>query len=804
MFHLFAQSDTAAPLTETSGSLRFLAAPEAWVIVLVILPAVALFAWRVYRRETGHTTPRIRLVLGALRAGILLLFIAILFQPVNLITTSRVIQQKLILLVDDSSSMQERDRYPDEEQRRKLAEAAGLAHPAESARLTRSELVKRVLDHGKPTLLERLQARYDTRVYAFDTGLRRDLALADLKSHGTSTRLGEALAKVYTEMVGQPTAAVVVISDGRSNEGTDPMQTVTRLKEMQQIQIPLEVVAVGDPTRRRDLEVQVIKPVGGQDFLVGDQIPFTVEVKAQGFDDATLPVRIEITDEEDRVLASQPIVLNGTGGSRKEVLYVEAQHEGRRTFTVRVPPAEGEADTSNNQRQIVLRIVKKRIKVLYVEGYPRWEYRYLKNALIRDDENFAVNVLLLSAERNFRQEASPEVAPVEAFPEKPADLFAFDVVVLGDVEPNQLADSPDGVDRALQNLSRFVSVAGGGLLMLAGEGSNPFSYAGTPLASALPVVPGGTRHGDSLDFQRAFRPVRTAAGSEDPILVLSKEPATNRLLWEDTVKGVPPLYWYSPVERAKPGARVLLIHPERRNRFGPQPLLVTQFFGKGRSMFLGLDSLWRWRQYEGDHYFYQFYSQALRYLATTKLYRGNKRYDLFADKRRYDIGESVRVSAAVRNQDFQPSDAPHQTVYWQAPGASRPEALQLEKVKRGEYETVIMAAPRGRHTLWIKEQAEAEERADEFSFDVDITPLEKAEPATNAELLARLAQGAGPLGHYHLLHQLPEALDALPTEPVKFPEKTATRDIWDHAWVLCLLTALLAAEWITRKRYRLP
>jgi len=319
----------------------------------------------------------------------------------------------------------------------------------------------------------------------------------------------------------------------------------------------------------------------------------------------------------------------------------------------------------------------------------------------------------------------------------------------------------------------------------------------------MPVVP-GTHVGSDLDFQRAFRPALTSAGRTDPVLVFSKDPEENRVLWEDPEDGFPPLFWFAPVERAKPGARVLLIHPELRNRFGPLPLLVTQFYGKGRSMFLGLDSLWRWRKYHGDRFFYQFYSQAIRYLATTKLYRGNKRFDLFTDKRQYDVGESIRVRAAVRNQDFMPAEDPSQTVYWLAPGAPRAETIELEKVQKGEYETVIMAAQRGRHLLWIKEHPESESRADEATFEVDITPIEKAEPSMDGALMKSLAGLAGERGVACLLHELPEILDALPSEPVRYPEKTNTRDIWDQWWVLCLFTALLAAEWIARKRYRLP
>ncbi len=803
--HLFSAFAQAAPatdiVTETRDDLRFLSAPDAWVVVLVIIPAIAFAVWSVYRRERGRSTPRVRAVLGALRACTLLTLVAILFQPVLVSTVVRVIKPRLVLLVDDSASMQENDPYADGDERARLAETTGL-QPDEVAAKSRTELVRAVLEHGETPLIERLRESFDTRVYGFDTAVRRNVALGDLGGRGASTRLGQAIDTVYGELIGTPAAGVVVLSDGRSNEGADPVRAVRRLSEMQQLTAPLLSVAVGDPTPRREIEVRILKPKTGQEFLVGDQIPFTIEVNASGFGPGALPLEIEILEEGDRV-TSQTISIDGAGATHKEVVFVRAEHDGRRTFTVRVPPAPEETNKENNEQSVAVRVTKKRIKVLYVEGSPRWEYRFLKNALVRDDENFAVRIMLLSAERDFVQEASPDLDPVFVFPSEPKELFDYHVIVLGDIDPDALADTPEEVTDRLKLIERFVADTRGGLLFLASEAHNPHAFVSTPLEKVLPVVP-GSRGAFGTDFERPFRPRRTALGLDDPLLLFSKDFAQNQRLWEDPTDGFPPLFWYAPVERAKPGARVLLTHPTARNRFGPVPLLVTQFFGDGRTMFLGIDSLWRWRRFYGDRYFYQLYSQAIRYLATSKLYSGNRRYDLFTDKQTYDVGDTIRVSAAVRDADFNPAKAERQTVYWQPPRATRPKRLELTKVKDGEYETVIAATDRGRHTMWITESGERDDRADEYSFDVDITPVEKAEPSTNAPLMQQLASVAGDASHYLLLHDLADAIDErLDSEPQQIPDETKSRDLWDRWWLLVLITALLAVEWIVRRRFRL-
>lgn len=792
-----AQADTGA-LTETSATLRFLSAPEAWVTVLVILPLVAAVVWFIYSRERGRTSSRSRLFLGLLRGAILLLLVLILFQPVLMTSTERVLKQKLVFLVDDSSSMQERDPYGDEEHRETLRKAAGLADGENPAEKTRAELVKGVLENG---VLEAAAERFDARIHAFDNTVRRNVSVDDLRSEGTSTRIGSALNRVYSELVGQPAAGVVLITDGQSNEGNDPVRTVSRLLDLQQIQIPLIAVGVGDPAQRKDVQVKIYKPNTGEEFLIGDQIPFTIEIQATGYEDRALPLKVEIFDGNRRV-ATQNVSVNGAGGTAKEVVFVKAEREGRRTFTAKVPVLAGEADDTDNVDSTVLRVIKKRIKVLYAEGYPRWEYRYLKNALVRDNENYAVHIVLVSAERDFVQEASPDLDPIFTFPQEAKDLFEYDVIILGDVNPENLAETPGGVGKVLGNLAKFVSDVGGGLLMLSGEGWNPHSYVGTPLEKVLPIVP-GTRGQYADGFQRAFRPRRTALGENEPLLRVSKDPQENLMLWEDPVDGFPPVYWFSSVERAKPGARVLLVHPEAKNRFGPQPLFVSQFYGKGRSIFLGLDSLWRWRKFFGDRYFYQFYSQSIRYLATTKLYRGNKRYEIFTDKHRYDVGETIRLNAAVRDQDFNPSKEASQTIYWQGPRATRPQEIELTKVKDGEYESAMMASARGRHTIWIKENRNVEARADEYTFEVDITPLEKAEPAMNSALLEELAGLGNQLGSYELLHDLPSAIERLEARTVRIAEKTNTRDAWDRWWLLCLVSLLLTVEWVYRKRFRL-
>ena len=101
----------------------------------------------------------------------------------------------------------------------------------------------------------------------------------------------------------------------------------------------------------------------------------------------------------------------------------------------------GEKIENDNYLIHHLRVVDTKIKVLYVDNWPRWEYRFLKDGLIRDVETMLAHVINLDADSNTVQPYTkvPGWGPLQRFPKTREELFEYDVVIFGDVDPYELA-----------------------------------------------------------------------------------------------------------------------------------------------------------------------------------------------------------------------------------------------------------------------------------------------------------------------------------------------------------------------------
>ncbi len=249
------------------------------------------------------------------------------------------------------------------------------------------------------------------------------------------------------------------------------------------------------------------------------------------------------------------------------------------------------------------------VRVLYVENLPRWEYRYLKNAL-RRTAGIEFQSFLYAASDDFPQDASPGLPYLEKLPSTTAELARYDVVLLGDVAPEQMLQ--DAAERTawFERLAAFVD-AGGGLAFLSGPDAMPELYRGTALEPLLPVELDAPRTPAAAAApQAAFIP--QLADPTHPITMLAADPATNARLWHE---GFPPLQMYYPVARLRKAAEPLLLHPADSNQHGPRVIAAAMTSGKGRTFFLGTDDAWRWRRVYGEKYHDKMWNQAVRYLA---------------------------------------------------------------------------------------------------------------------------------------------------------------------------------------------
>lgn len=206
-----------------------------------------------------------------------------------------------------------------------------------------------------------------------------------------------------------------------------------------------------------------------------------------------------------------------------------------------------------------------RLRVLYLEGEPRNEYRVLRAFLLKE-KTVAAQVVLLEPNGAVVR-ATHGWTPLTGFP---ADLRGFDVIVVGDVA---LTDDQQ----------RMIADSGKSIVFLAGLKHNPTRYRDGPLGALVPVEV------TPREQIPAVRPVRTRDGMFHDVTQLAEEFESNQRVWEE----LGPVYWYWSVTRVKTGA-VIVEGRDRQDR-SQGPLMVAADSGGRRILFCATDELFNFR-----------------------------------------------------------------------------------------------------------------------------------------------------------------------------------------------------------------
>jgi len=789
-------------LLQTDGAvadgLVFRSAPPAWVIWLLLAPAAALFVWATYRLS-GDAPRGVRRALGTLR------FLAIAFVAAMLFNPSRerrlVDRQKTlaVVLLDVSASMDRKDEYetsPDLAAR--LREAAALAPDDAPGRYSRLDLVKRVLGRADGAFLDELSKTHDLRVYAFGEGLQAAGPLAELEPRERVTALGSAIERVLEEpeVKSRAVGGIIVVTDGKNTAGALPDAAAEAAKRRK---IAVHTVGVGDPRALRDVELVTLR--GDNVVLLDDEMVLDLKVRNRGF--PTQQVELVLSDARDGTPfhRESKTLLQSEEDQLFHIRYRPVR-EGDHQWKVEVRPLPGEHSVENNHKLHEVRVRRNKLRVLYVDKFPRWEYRKLKNFLVRGYESFEAQCLLISAEAAFIQEASEGVPPLMEFPADEAALFKYDVILLGDVDPRDLEGFSTQRGKVLESLRRFVEL-GGGLAMIGGENFAPQAYKDTPLEDVLPIVIDPTDVGDAGRALRdTWKPKLSALGRQHPVMQLVGEPEANVALWEREEGGLPGWYWFARVKKEKPGARALLLHPTARNESGPYVLAAAGAFGDGPTFWCGVDEFWRWFYLHGPKYAHQFWGNLVRWLGRTKLYAGDKRFQLTVNRSHFEVGERITLTAYVKDRDYRRSQKAEQEIMLRSPSTTEPERrLLLKRVEDGVFERTLVAQDVGDYQAWIlPEDGLSDEKISPVSFAVRLSDVERREPILDEAALKALSQKTE--GRYVALPEVRTLLGALGEETVEIPRRREFQDLRRDGRLPLLLLGLLTAEWLLRKRFR--
>lgn len=848
MQSLFAMTPLFAELTTRGWFPLWLAIP------LALVGAVGVGILYVY--ESGRLGALPRLVMAGLRMAIVVAVAFLLLRPVWAYETHAERRRPIAVMIDVSQSMNHPDPRLKSEDLWRVAIAFNLADPdpkvfAQSSsdvfdklpgdpkgRPTRIAVARAALTNPKIDLLNRLDGVGPIELFTF--GSRRDGRsnserdwIAKLTGTDPQTGLADQVAELLARDPSDLPAAIVVVTDGREN--ASQKQTLDTLADRcRELKVPLHIYGVGG-SGFGQLQVKGIDLPDG--VFVDDAVTVPVRYRVSGVPSGTAIITLKYGDRtvEKRVEFGPIRRTIVEKGVKSEVLEdLPPDRIEYLTFTptkddvnvdkpqitatvVIVPKGSGATEPLTDQTAKGLKVVDRKLKVLVVDSIPRFDFKYLQRALLRDRRVEAKFVLTDGDEESMKS-GTPWLA--ELYPSGDGELglseeefrkllFTFDLLILGDVPGKYLNNRHQDVVKA------FVT-EGGGLIHIAGRWNAPAGWAGGIMADLMPVDFEAVKF--PIEEQRRpdpFYPVVVDAAARNPLVALEDEPLDNAELWgkmdqvvdgtELSLRGkkLPALHWHYPVTKLKPAAEAYLVHPRKKTSGTapkPMPLLAGHYYGKGFVLFVGFDESWRWRFNEADKYFGRFWSQSV-YVAGVPRIFGNKLTQLSINTADPVLGNPKgEVRARIFTQDFKPHDAEKATARLErldaaADDPKRVVTVTLEPLpgQPGEYVAPLPFDRVGRFKLTVDPNNDSPA---ELEYRVSLPPDHELSPGPMDEgRMQQLATDTN--GRYYREEQLAEMAKAIEAKFV--PVTTKHEKVLWNVWALAALIALFTMEWVVRK-----
>ena len=839
-----------------------------WLIVLIVVAAASVgcitflygYERQLVDRKLGNT------LLG-LRLASLAVILFALFEPVSRWSEDITTTGRVVVAIDVSESMDTQDAVATPAEKLRLAKGLGMLGHGEAAervdpwiaayeagkepewvlpqetndadkrralaagrrelvqglmteveRLPRYEIARRLLMNGSRPLIKQIQESANTELYVFAA----DVASTDVKalespekvkgnSEGTDVTL--PLNAAIEGSGGGKLAGVVILTDGRDNLHGGDGRFVQRFGGL----APIYPILIGSDRRPKDLAV------AGLDYpstVFQDDTPIVKAIlRTSGYDGKEMSVVLEKRDAAGQPVGEPVRKTVRIDGPTAEVPFdLDAKEVGRHQYALRVEPQPDETRQDNNQRDFQMQVVDDKANVLVLEGDARWEFRYIQDALMRDNRLKVDKIVFNQPYMGVLADTFfPRLLklPEQFTPGSPTPFSQYDLVLIGDVAPNDL--SP----RAWEFLDRYVREEGGTLLLIAGKNFFPQDYASDIVAGLLPVtnlrakdLAGPTQTGGPLD--RGFHLRLTDDGEQQSMLQFDADMAENRRIWSKL-----PGHQWGLVAEARPAATVwasLEVPPgeaetprldwDRKNA-----MLVQQFVGAGQVVWMGIDSTWRWRFRVGDKYHHRYWGQLARWAADAKSAAGNEFLKLSLDRPTISLGEDAVVR--VRWDEQALKKAPNVRVQailepiradGSADGAHpaiAPVTIDLRPSKPLTFEGRAIGLKSGDYRVRLQVD-DADVKTEGIQAELVVLPPttgELADVSANRALLEQIASVSG--GRLFLPDQVGE-LPNLFRDVNQTLHKEGEEPLWNRWWVLFLFCGIVMTEWVLRKVNGLP
>jgi uncharacterized membrane protein len=742
-----------SPVVFSQGEFRFAATTGSYVAAAAVAVAAAL---TIYAYRAGHGRPAQRLMLAGIRLAILTIILICMFRPLLVVRAAVPQQNFLGVLLDDSRSMQ-------------IADVDGQP---------RSSFVKSEFGATDRGILKALSERFTVRTFRFSNAATRTTQESDLTFGGSQSRLGAALSGVRQELAGLPVAGLVMVSDGADTADAALGEAILGLKAEG---LPVFTVGVGRETLSKDIQVgRVITP---KTALKGTTLMVDVVLSQSGFDGQKVTLDVE---DEGTLVSTQEVSLPNAGTPASVPVRFTVNEAGPRVLRFRVSPQPGELVAENNAREALIDVRDRKEKILYFEGEPRYEYKFIRRA-IPEGDNLIVTSLIRTADNKYmRQGVDGPDELIAAFPKTREELFAYRSLVIGSLEAAALTGDQ------LKMIAEFVDRRGGGLLMLGGprafaEGG----WTGTAVADVLPVVlDRGKVQPKGSVARLSIKPTRAGAATAVTQLGSNEQASAER--WST----LPVVTAVNRVDTVKPGATVLLMGTDESR--AERPMLIFQRYGRGKTFaFLPQDS-WVWQMHAtmavDDLTHENYWRQLLRWLVDGV----PDQVEPALTTERVEPGEGATLTANVVDPSFvELNDAAVMATVTAPDGTIADVPMSWDGEHPGQYQATIPTKAPG----WYEAKIDATRAGKSVGsavthFRAAPGDAEYFDATMHAGTLRRIADETG--GRFY-----DAAGTASLADDLRYTGRGVTtveeHDLWHMPIVLMLLVGLLCAEWGYRR-----
>ena len=738
------------PAIFAKGKLVLLASWPAWVMLLLVVLAAGGVGW--FLRERRTALSRVRLIgIGIAQTAMIAIILFMLWHPAMSVARLRPQQNVIAVLVDDSRSM-------------------GLVDPNGNGK-TRLQNAQDLLNNE---LIPELSKKFQIRLYSFGHDVARIDQAKNLAPDDNATRIGDSLEHITSEASTMPLGAVVMLTDGGDNTGG--VDRIT-LSQVRQLHLPIHTVGFGPEHFAKDIEIADADVPAR--VLANSRVSANVNFRQHGYEGQKVNLMVR---ENGHPLAKQEITLKPEADQSETIMF-NAGPAGAHSFQIGIDPVAGEQNAQNNFVVRLINVTQKKQRILYFEGEPKWEYKFIRRAMDEDPAIEIVSMVRTTENKTYRQGIDNSKELEGGFPDKPEDLFAYDGLIIGSEEASYFTPAQQAAIRD------FADRRGGGVMFLAGRFAlSDGGYANTPMAEMMPLhlMP-------EKSFSRNFATVTlTEAGKASPILRLEDSSDANDARW----KKMPQVANYAVMGAPKPGAVVLMDVGETGKR--STPLLAIENYGHGRTAVLATSGTWRWQMLQDhtDMTHETFWQQLLRWLvtATPGQVAVSTPHQILNDD------GQVHLRAVVRDKTYQTVAGATVVATINRPdGSTDTLTMKPDPLEPGAYTGDYTADKTGAYVAEVvASDGKTEVGRDTLTFRREDGVAENFNAAQNKDLLTRLAADTG--GNYYTPDNAKRLGEEISISSAGISGHDSL-DIWDMPILFLLLVLIRGAEWLLRRKW---